>query len=180
MADDQLPRWIKEMIMEEVSKQLQARIEPIKAMLESLNRWKLSLWSNGSGGPPGYLEMARDEDDKRYEDLQSQQRSMVADVKTTTEYIILLKEREDRKEKRSEAVRQFWSRIGWKIGAGVGTLLLGAGIWLYHEITPIAKILWEDYLNAHPIAMRKIDKLSTNFDPAAPYPQPSAPIAPKP
>lgn len=37
--------------------------------VEKLDRWSKQLWSNGSGGPPGYLEVARKQDDERYEKL---------------------------------------------------------------------------------------------------------------
>lgn len=32
-------------------------------------QWCVKLWSNGSGGPPGYLEVAREEDNRRYRRL---------------------------------------------------------------------------------------------------------------
>lgn len=36
----------------------------------------LKLWSNGSGGPPGYLEVARLDDDERYGALMKNQEKM--------------------------------------------------------------------------------------------------------
>lgn len=44
--------------MEEV----QNRIGPLQTAVESQGRTLRSLYSNGSGGPPGYLEKAREED----------------------------------------------------------------------------------------------------------------------
>ena len=44
--------------MEEV----QTQLGPLKASVESQGRTLRSLYSNGSGGPPGYLENARAED----------------------------------------------------------------------------------------------------------------------
>lgn len=44
--------------MEEV----QNHIGPLRIAVESQGRTLRSLYSNGSGGPPGYLEKARDED----------------------------------------------------------------------------------------------------------------------
>lgn len=51
--------------MAEVEKQL----KPFKEELAlntgktiKLEKWQLGMWSNGSGGPPGYLEIAREQD----------------------------------------------------------------------------------------------------------------------
>lgn len=55
--------------MEEVERQLKPfKVELDKNTLatESIGRWKLALWSNGSGGPPGYLEVARAQDEERF------------------------------------------------------------------------------------------------------------------
>ena len=42
--------------------EVQAKLEPLRLAVESQGRTLRSLYSNGSGGPPGYLERARDED----------------------------------------------------------------------------------------------------------------------
>lgn len=42
--------------------EVQAKLEPLRQAVESQGRTLRSLYSNGSGGPPGYLERAREED----------------------------------------------------------------------------------------------------------------------
>ena len=49
---------IRRVVVEEVQNQLL----PLRQAVESQGRTLRSLYSNGSGGPPGYLEKARDED----------------------------------------------------------------------------------------------------------------------
>ena len=51
--------------MEEVHSQL----TPLKLTVERLDRTLRSLYSNGSGGPPGYLELARAEDKRTFSEL---------------------------------------------------------------------------------------------------------------
>lgn len=51
--------------MEEVERQLKPfrdSLDKNTRETEGISRWKLALWSNGSGGPPGYLEIARAQD----------------------------------------------------------------------------------------------------------------------
>ena len=42
--------------------EVQAKLEPLRVAVEAQARMMRSLYSNGSGGPPGYLENARAED----------------------------------------------------------------------------------------------------------------------
>lgn len=42
--------------------EVQNQLNPLKQTVDQLGRVMRSLYSNGSGGPPGYLEKARDED----------------------------------------------------------------------------------------------------------------------
>jgi len=42
--------------------EVQSKLEPLKNAVEAQGRTLRSLYSNGSGGPPGYLENAREED----------------------------------------------------------------------------------------------------------------------
>ena len=52
-------------IVEEVQRQ----IAPVAATVARMDRTLRSLYSNGSGGPPGYLETARAEDKARISEL---------------------------------------------------------------------------------------------------------------
>lgn len=47
---------------EESVEELRQALNKNSQATESIGRWKLGLWSNGSGGPPGYLEVAREQD----------------------------------------------------------------------------------------------------------------------
>lgn len=47
---------------------------------ESINRKILGIWSNGSGGPPGYLEVARAQDEKWKKELLEQVGDMKKEV----------------------------------------------------------------------------------------------------
>lgn len=51
--------------MSEVRNQL----EPFSVRLTKTENWQHKLWSNGSNGPPGYLETARDEDKQRQKEV---------------------------------------------------------------------------------------------------------------
>lgn len=70
--------------MEEVQTQLKPFKEALDIntrMTEAINRWKLSLWSNGSGGPPGYLEVAREEDKNREDKRDRQTKEILNEIK---------------------------------------------------------------------------------------------------
>jgi hypothetical protein len=56
---------IRRLVVEEVHNQ----VGPIKSTVDRLDRTVRSLYSNGSGGPPGFLEIARDEDKRDKEKL---------------------------------------------------------------------------------------------------------------
>lgn len=54
--------------VEEVQKQNEGQSKLLAMQvvrLDKVDHWTKKLWSNGSGGPPGYLEIARDEDKDR-------------------------------------------------------------------------------------------------------------------
>lgn len=56
----------------EVKRQNDVQSELMGKLIEwrhASEKWCVKLWSNGSGGPPGYLEMAREEDNRRYRKL---------------------------------------------------------------------------------------------------------------
>lgn len=134
--------------MEEVTKQL----IPTNKLLESIDRWKASLWSNGSGGPPGYLEVARKEDDERYDRLFKSIEDLGVHKSTVETFLTLFKEREEQREK----VRKFWLHASWKIAGVIGGGILSLCLWLVHASAPVVKILWEDYLRSHPYAQQQI------------------------
>lgn len=60
--------------MEEVTTQLKPFKEELKKntlATEAIGRWKLALWSNGSGGPKGWLELFAERTEEQILDLTS-------------------------------------------------------------------------------------------------------------
>ena len=141
MASKMVSDDIRRIIVEEVNNHL----SPIATKVDRLDVRMRSLYSNGSGGPPGYLEMARAQDDERYQRL----------------FNIV----EEMKEQR----RKLWAavlHVGWKIAIAVFGAFVGLMSWAYHASAPVIKVLWEDYLHAHPMAMEKLKNTSEMSDPA--------------
>jgi len=59
---------LKSIVVAEVAAQLHSELAPLKDQLlrqndalDRLHHWKLALWANGGGGPPGWLESFRDQ-----------------------------------------------------------------------------------------------------------------------
>lgn len=150
--------------MEEVA----SHIKPFKDSIEKMDRWRVSLWSNGSGGPPGYLEVARAEDEKRYARLSAEQREATSKLETVETFITLLKDRQQRHSRYWQIVRSW----GWKVFTAAAAALLSLTGWAYHEISPVLRILWQDYLRAHPLTSEDLQKMSGNFDPTTAKVQP--------
>jgi len=141
-------RWI----VEEVSKQL----TPTNRLLESIDKWKLSLWSNGSGGPPGYLETARKEDDERYARLFKNVEELGGHKESVNEFLTIYKERELQKANNQKMLL--------KIGGVLGTALVSFVLWLAHVCAPAVKILWDDYVHAHPSVEQQLRKQSSEVN----------------
>src|ERR1700735_2484226 len=77
--------------MEEV----QVQLKPFKELLdsntkltESISRRLYQLWSNGSGGPPGYLERAREEDKRRNDQVDQQHAMLTRQMNDLKEQIV--------------------------------------------------------------------------------------------
>jgi hypothetical protein len=152
-------QWGEEQIRRFVVEEVNRRVDPLHAGLEALNRWKLSLWSNGSGGPPGYLETARELDTRRYkylfekmEEGTKKMEEMSKAQETTAQFIALMKDRELQHQRRS-----VWYR--WGLGIIIALLVSLAG-WGYAQIEPAAKVIWEDYVRSHPQISRDISSAS--------------------
>jgi hypothetical protein len=140
------------------AEEVRTELAPVLAALAKLNSWKLSLWANGSGGPPGYLEKARQEDDERYGRLLAMAQESSAARTCMNNFMSL---HEDR-EKRWDETKSKLFKIGWKAAVGLFAVFMAVMGWAYHATAPVLKILWEDYLRAHPIAEQKLKTLSYN------------------
>lgn len=139
--------------MEEVALQ----ISPLKGVVEKMEGRLRSLYSNGSGGPPGYLEMARAEDERRYLRLSDEQQRATEQIEKVIGYIELLKDREKQREKRMARY--------WRVASIAAAPLLGFVIWLVHAALPVVRAVYEDYLKSHPYARQQIEKTSSDYDP---------------
>ena len=138
MAD--LPDHIKGAIVLEVHSQL----NPLKTTVDRLDRTVRSLYSNGSGGPPGYLETARAEDQEWKTELKEvvkqhgEQLTAIADfVATHNQQDIEHQERQKKHEQRLE----FWVPWAWKIAAAFVGGVISLGVWGCHTVLPIANLL---------------------------------------
>jgi hypothetical protein len=148
---------LEALVMAEVNKQ----IEPVKKLLTELHEWQLAFWANGSGRVPGFFQR-RIQDDDRW-------RATVDDHKTKVDTLIydLCKAREfrEKREEEEKVQRQkrhdFWISIFWKVGLPIALgicSIVGTGI---VKATPIIKILWEDYLRAHPAVTQQMKNITT-------------------
>ena len=141
MASKMVSDDIRRIIVEEVNNHL----GPIATKVDRLDVRMRSLYSNGSGGPPGYLEMARAQDDERYQRLFN-----------------IVEEMKEQRKKLWAAVLH----IGWKVAIAVLSALAALTGWAYHDAVPVMKILWEDYQKAHPAVTEKLKNRSGIPDPA--------------
>ena len=140
---------------------LKVALEKMSSVLDRATSTLRTLYSNGSGGPPGYLEVAREEDDERYNRLEKASLSQAEDIKVIKETLLLTKDREAR---RAEMTKKVW-KIGWKIGAALLAGLASLIGWGWHQTAPVIKILIDDYMKAHPMVMERMKNLSHEVDP---------------
>lgn len=79
---------IRSFIVAEVASQLtplKTTLARLEIGLEKAASFMLKLWSNGSGGPPGYLEIAREEDLQRERKRDSQVVTILEEVRELRE-----------------------------------------------------------------------------------------------
>lgn len=93
-------------------------------MTEAINRWKLSLWSNGSGGPPGYLEIARDEDKVREDKRDRQTNAIMSEIREIRDKY-LLQSGQEIGEGKNEKLRERRQK-SWIEKWGLATMIVSA------------------------------------------------------
>src|ERR1700722_19650937 len=117
--------------------EVQAQLKPFKdaldlntRMTEAINRWKLSLWSNGSGGPPGYLERAREENKRRNDLVDRQHELLIKRVDILSNQII----QEDGVQKGIDKAdsRHSQSVAMW---VGIGGIIIAFGLLIFAALT---------------------------------------------
>jgi hypothetical protein len=157
-TDDEMRR----VIVDEVNKQLGPTHALLRSLGDSVSKvesWQLSFWSNGSGRPPGFFQTRMKQDDERFATLKQEneaQSALLEDVKTyMTESRTVRIEREKGEKERDERRKTYWA-LAWKIGAPIATSLLGLLTWAAAKALPVVKILWEDYLRAHPAVSERL------------------------
>ena len=157
MAD--LPDEVKAAIMLEVHSQL----SPLKATVDRLDKTLHSLYRNGEGGE-GYLERARAEDEEWKSELRGvvgkhgDQLDKIDDFVNT--YNTLQIELQNRKKRREE-LWKFWGPKIWQMAGAIAIAICSVTGWAYHEISPVVKVLWQDYLRAHPVVASQLKNTSS-------------------
>ena len=134
------PDEIRRLVVDEVAIQL----KPFDAKLTKINNGLERIW-NTNGGPPGYLQIRKIEDDA--------QNLMV------TEYIETEQKRQieaETRQKDREAKWEFWKPIIKKVCGALSAAILALGIWLGPKLVRVTIILWQDYLRSHPDAAQQI------------------------
>ena len=147
----------KRFIVDEVKRQ----VEPTHTLLQKLSEWQLAFWSNGSGRPPGFFQSRIKEDDHRYKELDDKtdaQNVVLDDVKC-----FMIEQRAVRVEReRAEAERRKRHARYWTVAKVVATApVLGLAGWIVTKAIPVAKILIEDYLKAHPYVSERLKNRSS-------------------
>lgn|ERR1700733_624315 len=139
--------------MAEVSKQVQP-----------LHDWQLAFWSNGSGRPPGFFQTRIKSDDERFGRLQAEtkeQSEVLKRLDTNLTEITLEKKIEAAAKERRAKRFAFWFPIVKWVVVGLTGAMITVGSWAFTKIEPVVKILWDDYLTAHPDVNRKVKSLSS-------------------
>jgi hypothetical protein len=139
---------IRRIVVEEILNHL----NPIHKSLETFNSWRLRIW-NDNGGPPGYLQVRKVDDDKRNERI-------INFIETAERRQIEAEDREAQSEKRWQF---WWPKIKWALG-GLGTAFLGFTIWVGPKLVKVGSILVEDYLRYHPSVNEQLKTVGNQTD----------------
>jgi hypothetical protein len=146
------PDEIRRLVVDEVAIQL----KPFDAKLTKINNGLERIW-NTNGGPPGYLQIRKIEDD--------------AHNLMVTEYIETAQKRQieaETRQKDREAKWNFWKPIIKKVCGALSAAILALGIWLGPKLVRVTIILWQDYLRSHPDAAQQISTADFHALPGPP------------
>lgn len=145
--------------MAEVTRQ----VKPFAEALQALHEWQLAFWSNGSGRVPGFFQRRMQEDDRRNKEIDLRHGEILQEVNKLTDHkqavdafiveLRLAREFRERRESEAKTRRNFWIlKVGVPVVVGVLGLL---GV-LARQAAPVVKILWDDYLHAHPVVTEQL------------------------
>ena len=146
---------IRRIVVEEI----RSHLEPINQSLRSLDTWRLRLW-NDNGGPPGYFQTRKIEDDARNMKIIN---FIETAEKRQIESEILQKKKEEDQKKRDKRWEFWWPKIKWALG-GLGTAFLGFTIWVGPKLVKVGSILVEDYLRYHPSVNEQLKTVGNQTD----------------
>ena len=144
--------------------EVHSQLTPLKATVDRLDRTVRSLYSNGSGGPPGYLEKARDEDNEWKTELKELVKSHSAQLAETSDFVKThnTRDKEEQERKRhSEERFKFWAPKIYKAVIGAILGLISTGIIACQKLEPVVQIIWRDYLKDHPDAAQSLKNVSS-------------------
>lgn len=109
-------------------------MQEVAKQLKPLHEWQLAFWSNGTDRPPGFFQTRIEADDKRYNALiESMEKS-----------------------------RKFWRDMLFKVVVPVLGGILGLIGWGIKEAAPTFKILFEEYVHAHPAVEDRMKNHTAN------------------
>jgi hypothetical protein len=131
----------KRFIMDEVTRQ----VTPMQRLLQNVQEWQLSFWSNGSGKPPGFFQNRMKTDDDRFRALKEETENQSVLLEDMKAFMTEMRTRRDERDRRD--VRHRWL-IGILVTIG---LAIAGGI--YSQFVPAIKAIMEDYYQRHPKAM---------------------------
>jgi hypothetical protein len=158
-------REVRAIVVEEIIK----HVNPLQNGLAQVAKSLRALYSNGSGGPPGYLETARKEDDERYDRIFGIAEKQIVtaeeqakDIKEVKDWIAIFEDRREQNRIRWTKYKGLLLKIGVPI---LGALLTGLG-WGVKASIPVVKSLVGDYLKSHPMVMERLKNSSESSDPA--------------
>ena len=145
--------------MAEVSKQIQP-----------LHEWMLAFWSNGSGRPPGFFQMRIKADDERYGRLSKEmdkQSEVLERLDVNMQEIAAEKKLEaerkkieaERKEERDKRIARWLPVVKW-VASVLASAMIALASWGAVKIEPVLRVLWLDYLRAHPLAEKQLKNMS--------------------
>jgi len=100
----------------------------VMRQIQPIHDWMLAFWSNGSNRPPGYFQTRVQADDERYNRL-------IESIKSS---------------------QRFWRGMLLKVAVPLLLGLLSGLGWGIKTVAPTVRILFEEYVRAHPAVEHRI------------------------
>jgi hypothetical protein len=133
--------------------EIQTHISPMNEKLARIQSGLDRIW-NTNGGPPGYLQTRKIEDDAKD--------AMIMDFISTAQKRRI---EEDDRQKQSEKRWAFWKPLIQRTALGGLGAMISLGAWLGPKVVRVGIILWQDYEKAHPEVKERIKTISDSPSP---------------